>query len=85
MIGLKACPVHHEYAVVDIVDNKLDILCCCSDFKVECMKTLIRIQFFESDFKLKVVWRKPHPKPLSTSSGLRPPSPNGEGKRNEVV
>ena len=58
-IGLKICPVHRQYAIVEIIDNKLDIWCCCSDFKVECMKTLIKIQFDQPDFKLKVVWRKP--------------------------
>jgi hypothetical protein len=57
VIELKTCPIHYEYPTVEIIDNHLNILCCCTDFKIACLKTMVSMLTEEREQKLKVVWK----------------------------
>lgn len=32
------CPIHNNYAMVDIVGHELQIGCCCARFQTQCIK-----------------------------------------------
>jgi hypothetical protein len=47
VIDLTTCPVHDKKAEIEIKDNQITFKCCCIDFKITCLRTLIKL--FESD------------------------------------
>ena len=47
VIDATICPVHNQKPLVEISDNKLTFKCCCADFKITCLQTLIKL--FELD------------------------------------
>ena len=47
VIDLTICPVHNQKALTEISDNNITFKCCCADFKITCLQTLIKL--FESD------------------------------------
>jgi len=47
VIDLTICPVHSEKALIEICDNNITFKCCCADFKITCLQTLVKLS--ESD------------------------------------
>ncbi|WP_394772285.1 hypothetical protein [Mucilaginibacter sp.] len=47
VIDLTTCPVHNQKAVIGISSNNITFKCCCADFEITCLQTLIKL--FESD------------------------------------
>lgn len=43
IIELKTCEIHHKTPHVNITENKVQIMCCCVEFKIECLKSIIRL------------------------------------------
>ncbi|HTD42263.1 MAG TPA: hypothetical protein VK671_16650 [Mucilaginibacter sp.] len=37
------CPVHRQKPVIEIIDGRVKLECCCSDFKIECLQTIISL------------------------------------------
>ena len=59
VVELQACPIHHKHPHVSYDKGKFEIDCCCSAFKVNCLKVVIAYLLGESESKLSVVWKKP--------------------------
>jgi hypothetical protein len=59
VIELQLCEIHKTHPNVYFIDNRVAIDCCCSDFKVICLKLLITILISHKDNKLTVAWKKP--------------------------
>jgi hypothetical protein len=47
VIDLTSCPVHNQKPEINIEDNHVNFKCCCIDFKITCLRRLIKL--FESD------------------------------------
>jgi len=43
MIGNAVCPIHHQKAAVEVKDGNFNFNCCCTPFKIECLKTTIKL------------------------------------------
>ena len=54
LVETTACPIHHQKPLLEISDGKIIINCCCSDFKVMCLKQVIRVLIQEKDNTLQV-------------------------------
>lgn len=58
VVESQVCEVHNQHPRVRVVNNDFSIDCCCRDFKIECLKTVIQILVSEKDKKLRVAWKK---------------------------
>lgn len=43
MIGNVTCPIHHQKAAVEVKDGNFNFNCCCIPFKIECLKTMVKL------------------------------------------
>ncbi len=43
IIELMTCPVHAKKPYVEILDKKIEIMCCCTDFKIICLKKMANV------------------------------------------
>ena len=60
VIELQLCEIHQEKPQVKFIDERIIIDCCCSDFKVTCLKALVNLLISpHRDKNLSVVWKKP--------------------------
>ncbi len=59
MIEVMTCPIHHQNPSVILLDKQIEILCCCTDFKITCLKKMTDILIHHRDHTVNVVWKKP--------------------------
>jgi len=53
-IELRTCPVHHKHPSVQIIDNNFDVLCCCVQFRISCLRGVVNLLIEKEHFKQKV-------------------------------
>jgi hypothetical protein len=59
VIEFQVCKIHNEMPLLELINNVIIINTCCSDFKVTCLKLLVRILVEHKDQKMELVWKKP--------------------------
>ncbi|HTD39217.1 MAG TPA: hypothetical protein VK671_01265 [Mucilaginibacter sp.] len=67
VIELTACKYHNQNPLLEFIDDQVVVIACCPDFKVICLKKLIRILIEHRDQTLRVAWRSPR---VSSQGGL---------------
>ena len=59
VIEVTACKYHNENPQLEFIGGQIEVTCCCPDFKVICLKKLIRVLIEYKDEPLQIAWRKP--------------------------
>jgi hypothetical protein len=54
-----ACKYHNKNPQLEFINGQIEVTCCCPDFKVICLKKLIRVLIEYKDEPLQIAWRKP--------------------------
>ena len=59
MIETMTCHIHNQKPSVVLLERNVEIMCCCTDFKIICLKKMAEILTNHKDQSLKVAWKKP--------------------------
>lgn len=59
VIEVMACKYHNENPRLQFSDGQIEVNCSCADFKVICLKKMIRTLIEFKDEPLQIAWRKP--------------------------
>jgi hypothetical protein len=57
LVEHKTCPVHNQKPSIQIIDDQIKVKCCCSDFKITCLKKIIRLLIDLKDYSLNIADR----------------------------
>jgi hypothetical protein len=58
VIDLTTCPVHNQKPLLAINDDRITFECCCLDFKIICMKKVIKLLEEDRAHLLKFGWKE---------------------------
>ena len=59
VIEVTACKYHNENPRLQFLNDQIVVTCCCPDFKVICLKKVIRTLIEYKDEPLQIAWRNP--------------------------
>lgn len=54
LVEHKTCPVHNQKPYVEIVKGEIQVKCCCSDFKITCLKKIVKLLIDLKDYSLNI-------------------------------
>ena len=57
LVEHKTCPVHNQKPSIQIIDNQIKVKCCCPDFKITCLKKIIKLLIDLKDYSLNIAER----------------------------
>lgn len=43
VVELRVCPVHNQKPLIASNTNNIDVACCCTEFKIACLKGMVDI------------------------------------------
>jgi hypothetical protein len=58
VIELQLCKIHKKHPQVKFINDRIVIDCCCSEFKIICLKVLVNLLISHKNKDLTVVWKK---------------------------
>jgi hypothetical protein len=59
VIKFMTCTIHHQPPLIAIVGERIKIECCCSDFKILCLKKMIELLVQYKDHAPEAAFKVP--------------------------
>ncbi len=54
LVEHKTCPIHDQKPSIQIIDDRIKLKCCCSDFKITCLKKIVKLLIDLKDYSLNI-------------------------------